>query len=170
MSRRNNLALALALTSGIGLYLLGPEEASVPEDMLAKAQEPLVKATAVTPPDAEKKSPEAEQSVIDEPTDEKSAEANKVAFEPPFPDRTNPFQAPKRQGRASLKAKGQNESAIELLGFVNVNGPRVALSIDGLVETASEGEKLQGIEVISIKPPAVLLQRGRQRWQATLEN
>lgn len=170
MPNRYNFTLAIALCSAVVLYLLGTEDVSVPEPELTSTMVPAQESDAQQKEDLALVDKQADQEAADEESTKILQESAQVAFEPPFPDRINPFQAPKRQGRASVKAKGQNESAIELLGFVNVNGPQVALSIDGLVETASEGQKLQGIEVISIKPPAVLLQRGRQRWQATLEN
>ena len=92
-----------------------------------------------------------------------------VAFEPPFPDRLDLFSAPKRQGKVLAKTKGQEESAVELLGFSNVGQPQALLAVNGIVTPLAEGEKYYGIEVISIQPPKVVLQRGRQRWQATIE-
>jgi len=55
------------------------------------------------------------------------------------------------------------------MGFVRVDVPRAILSINGQVSPIAEGETVDGIEVISVQPPSVLLQRGRQRWQATIE-
>lgn len=170
MLQRYNLTLGFALCSAVGLYLLGAEDVVRQANVQDSAGESLNEASKPQTAKSEANNSQAEEADPPQFVTETQEETTKVAFEPPFPDRTNPFQAPKRQGRASLKSKGQGESAVELLGFVNVSGPKVALSIDGLVTTAGEGETQQGIEVISIKPPAVLLQRGRQRWQATLEN
>jgi hypothetical protein len=97
-------------------------------------------------------------------------ESLKIAFEAPFPDRVNLFQAPKRQGKGATKSSDRSETAVELLGFVDVDGQRVVLSIDGMVSPIAEGDKQYGIEVISIQPPTVVLQRGRQRWQTSLQN
>lgn len=91
-------------------------------------------------------------------------------FEIPFPERVELFVAPKRQGRGVEKSSDGNESAVELLGFVNVNGQRVVLSIDGIVSPLAEGSQEAGVEVISIQPPVAVLQRGRQRWQVSLAN
>jgi hypothetical protein len=78
------------------------------------------------------------------------------------------FLAPKREGKSN--ASNQDE-AVELLGFVNVHeSHKAVLSINGAVYPVAEGDSQFGVEVISIKPPAVVLQRGRQRWQASLEN
>ena len=105
---------------------------------------------------------------VEEPTETPQESAE---FKAPFPDRVNLFQAPKRQntGLARIK-KGSQETSVELLGFVNVDMQRAVLAVNGLVAPIAEGGKHSGIEVISIQPPTLVLQRGRQRWQATLEN
>lgn len=104
---------------------------------------------------------QAEEPAVEEP--------EQVAYEPPYPDRDNLFLAPKRSAKHK-NTPGTIEQSVELLGFANVVGPRVILSINGNVVPIAEGGKELGIEVISIQPPAVVLQRDRERWQATLEN
>lgn len=89
-------------------------------------------------------------------------------YVPPFPDRIELFVAPRRQ-RAAQQRDESNES-VELLGFVNVDQPRAVLSIDGQVAPVARGDMKYGIEVISIEPPKVVLQRGRQRWPLSIEN
>jgi hypothetical protein len=101
-----------------------------------------------------------------EPPPEESLAAD---YQPPFPDRVHLFLAPKRDGKSSTVS--DQEEAVELLGFVNVRDHRKAvLSINGMVYPIAEGDSQFGVEVISIQPPGVVLQRGRQRWQASLEN
>ncbi len=97
-------------------------------------------------------------------------EPKTVAYEPPFPDRLDLFTAPKRSGRGIAATPEGVERAVELIGFVNVDSQQVVLSIDGKVTPLGVGSQVAEIEVISIQPPVVVLQRGRQRWQATLEN
>ncbi len=169
---RYRLALAAAVCCALSLYFMDGET----QHQLVEFSEtrPETKVEGTTP--SETDSP-ATLAPTDKATDEEQAvdleaghEELKLAFEPPFPDRTNLFQAPKRQGRGRSKSKGQTETSVELLGFVNVNGQRVALSIDGLVTTIAEGGEEYGIEVISIQPPSVFLRRGKQRWQASFEN
>jgi len=92
-----------------------------------------------------------------------------VEFEPPFPDRTNLFESPKRSSDLANSQPGLRDP-IDLLGFVNVDRQRAVLLINGTVISMFEGGEQNGIEVISIQPPMVVLQRGRERWQATLEN
>lgn len=163
---RQTLTLAAALSCALALYFIA-ERSQQRAAETSKAEIP----TALVMPSAEK--PEAEDSPkVEEPVSKPDEQPSslEVAFQPPFPDRINLFQAPRRQRSGRTEAKGQAESAVELLGFVNVDGQRVVLSIDGLVSPLAEGSEHFGIEVISIQPPTVVLQRGRQRWQASLEN
>jgi hypothetical protein len=88
-------------------------------------------------------------------------------YQPPFPDRIDLFMPPKREGGA--RGQGDSDDTVQLLGFVEVDRPEAVLSINGLASPVAAGEIEDGVEVISIQPPMVLLQRGRQRWQATLE-
>lgn len=90
-------------------------------------------------------------------------------YKPPFPDRKDLFTPPKRQGGVQFK-NGESEQSVVLMGFVRVDEPLAVLSVNGEVISIAEGAKQYGIEVISIHPPTVVLQRGRQRWQASLEN
>ncbi len=119
---------------------------------------------------------EIEAESTDEEPAEDTAGAEEQAtqplgtFESPFPDRVELFVSPKRQGRGIIKTPDGNENSVELLGFVRVKDQRVVLSIDGLVSPLAVGSQERGIEVISIQPPVAVLQRGRQRWQVSLEN
>jgi hypothetical protein len=99
---------------------------------------------------------------------EAPAESPTEAYTPPFPDRVDLFVAPKRQGGGSGSTEA-GERAVELMGFIRVDEPRAILSINGQVSSIARGESIDGIEVISVQPPSVLLRRGRQRWQATIE-
>jgi hypothetical protein len=142
--------------------------------------DPITRSTAVAPPEHV-----AEKSVVVTPTEAETAqtvvadappaadapaeESLAADYQPPFPDRVHLFLAPKREGKSS--AASDQEEAVELLGFVNVRDQHKAvLSINGTVYPIAEGDSQFGVEVISIQPPGVVLQRGRQRWQASLEN
>ena len=164
---RYYFSLAAAVCCASCIHLIGSEiqneAARAPELIAPKPPTKATEAQVDSEPDAVE---EPQDTVKSEP----AALPEQVAFEPPFPDRMDLFQAPKRDGRRGAKSTGQSETSVELLGFVDVNGPRVALAIGGLVTTIAEGDQQYGIEVISIQPPAVVLQRGRQRWQASFEN
>ena len=166
---RYRLALAATVCCGLSLYFLSGKSQQPVVDVAERTVEASKpdNGNSTTAPEVEQVATAVEDQSLEQVVE---TEAMELAFEPPFPDRTNLFQAPKRQGRGSSKSSNQSETAVELLGFVNVNGQRVALSIDGLVTTIAEGGQAYGIEVISIQPPSVFLRRGKQRWQASFEN
>ena len=89
-------------------------------------------------------------------------------FKPPFPERADLFEPPKR-AQNTVRRDDEHGQSVELKGFVNVDGPRVVLSIDGVISPIPEGGEKYGVQVISIQPPKAVLQRGRSRWTATLE-
>jgi len=88
-------------------------------------------------------------------------------FTPPFPQRQELFEPPQRQSTA--RRDDSHGETVELKGFIDVDQPRVVLSIDGVIASVPEGGEKYGVQVISIEPPTVVLQRGRNRWPATLE-
>jgi len=164
MIGRKTLTLVVAVGCALCLtLLLGNEQQPVAITEAALAVQP-----AETKADSSDESPTAEQLAEAPVVVEEEPVANQ--YELPFPDRINLFEAPKRQGKGIVKLDGQIETAIELLGFVNVDQQQVVLSVDGLVAALAEGSIQDGIEVISIQPPSVVLKRGKQRWQASLEN
>ena len=94
--------------------------------------------------------------------------APKHEFTPPFPERLELFQPPQR-AQSMARRDDEHGETVELKGFVDVGEPRVVLSIDGVVSSLPQGGEKYGVQVISIEPPTVVLQRGRNRWPATLE-
>jgi hypothetical protein len=98
----------------------------------------------------------------------KVTSAQVAEFKPPFPERVDLFEAPKR-AQSTIRRDDEHGQSVELKGFVNVDEPRVVLSIDGVISPIPEGGEKYGVQVISIQPPKVVLQRGRSRWTATLE-
>jgi len=89
-------------------------------------------------------------------------------FVPPFPDRLELFEPPKR-AEGTVRRNDEHGETVELKGFIHVDQPRVVLSIDGVVSPIAAGGEKFGVHVIAITPPSVVLQRGRDRWTATLE-
>jgi hypothetical protein len=140
-----------------------------PTDDVPAGPEPPAEAAVVAPPT---EPAPAEPSPPPSPATEKAGAATgpvtQDEFTPPFPDRTDPFEPPKRA--AGMVRQGDNPGeTVELKGFVNVDGPRVVLAIDGVISPLAEGGEKYGVRVISIQPPSVVLQRGRSRWTASLE-
>ncbi len=98
----------------------------------------------------------------------KVTSAHLVEFKPPFPERADLFEAPKR-AQSAVRRDDEHGQSVELKGFVTVDEPSVVLSIDGVLSTIPEGGEKYGVQVISIQPPNAVLQRGRNRWPVTLE-
>jgi hypothetical protein len=97
-----------------------------------------------------------------------TAPAAVAQFSPPFPERLELFEPPKRT-QGTVRRNDELGETVELKGFITVDEPRVILSIDGVISSVPEGGEKYGVQVISIQPPTVVLQRGRDRWPATLE-
>jgi hypothetical protein len=144
----------------------------------------LLATTAVGCNSADDVAPEAKPAVVSAPAaaaspkpaaanaakapDRAESESQTVAqFSPPFPDREDLFEPPKR-AQSTVRRDDAGET-VELKGFVNVDQPQVILAIDGVISPIPEGGEKYGVQVISIEPPSVFLQRGRNRWKATLE-
>jgi hypothetical protein len=51
---------------------------------------------------------------------------------------------------------------------MNLDGQHVVLEINGAVHILEEGQQQSGVEVVSITPPRVVLQRRGERWTAQL--
>jgi hypothetical protein len=154
--------IAVPLLS-LGLSLLG---CSQPEEPIIDATPVATAATQSATPEA----PAANQSAnTPDVADAQQASPTTVAYTPPFPDRLELFQPPQRTLNAARREDEHGET-VELKGFIHVDEPRVVLSIDGVISSVPEGGEKYGVQVISIKPPNVVLQRGgRQPWTATLE-
>ena len=87
-------------------------------------------------------------------------------FSPPFPNRSDPFKRP--NFNQMVKTNSASQEDIKLRGFINVNGMQALLAINGRVQLVQEGERRQGVQVIKISPPNVILQKGRVRWTQRL--
>lgn len=163
--------IGIAILIAIGAAVAGchwGESSSPPSEPVTPA------AAAETPTQAEPAesvdSANAEQEPAQTPRAEEAKPTTAAEFEPPYPQRINPFLTPKRSVANNRGNQNRDQDSIELLGFVNVGVQKVILSINGIVVPVPEGGTESGVEVISIQPPAVVLQSNRERWQATLEN
>jgi hypothetical protein len=130
------------------------------------SESPEVVATQVVDEPASQPAPELARSA--ESADMAPSTGTLSQFSPPFPERTELFEPPKRAA-SNVRRDDEHGETVELKGFINVDRPRAVLSIDGVVSPVAEGGEKYGVQVISIQPPSVVLQRGRSRWTATLE-
>lgn len=108
-----------------------------------------------------------------EPNQEQPAEkaakpaARQQAYRSPFPRRVDLF-SPMQRVRTTRSKDRDSGSAVVLKGFANLGESVAILAIDGRVTPLHAGDERFGVQVISIAPPNVVLQRGRSRWTATL--
>jgi hypothetical protein len=152
-SRHVYLLLSLAILFGYRpTALAATNETPVPSPATAAAP---AKAATTTP-----RGPDL--------ADLKSTRPPVAEFKPPFPERTDLFEAPKRD-QSTVRRDDEHGQSVELKGFVNVDGPCVILVIDGVMSSVPEGGEKNGVKVISVQPPTAVLQRGRNRWPVTLE-
>ena len=113
-----------------------------------------------------KQSPESDSS--EEKVSEKPKKHFLLAdFEPPYPNRVNPFAPPTRSTRQAQRSEN-SESSVVLLGFAKLDEPKAILNIDGVVSPLANGDQHAGVQVIAIEPPNAVLQRGRDRWTASI--
>jgi hypothetical protein len=112
--------------------------------------------------------PAASTSTTPDTAKPEAAAVAVAEFVAPFPERQDLFEAPKRD-KSSVRQEDEQGTTVELKGFINVDEPKVVLSIDGVISPIPEGGEKYGVQVLDIEPPSVVLQRGRSRWTATLE-
>jgi len=136
----------------VGLTGCGPSETPSPP---AARSEPKAHVTPVST----LKGPEAGE-------DSKPAEAERP-FQPPFPQREELF-VPPDQSTLAKSASESEEPDLKLKGFVNFQGLRVMLEMRGKIATLREGEERNGVKVVSIAPPRVVLQSEGRRWTESL--
>src|SRR4051812_46827864 len=145
--------------------VVGCQSTEVPPRSPVAANQPLAPKPAVAAGQTKASSPAARTPDLANP---KTTSAQIADFKPPFPERTDLFEAPKR-AQSSVRRDDEHGQSVEIVGFVNVDEPRVVLSIDSVITPIPEGGEKYGVQVISIQPPRAVLQRGRSRWTATLE-
>ena len=97
-------------------------------------------------------------------------ESESMQFDPPYPDRVDPFTFPSGTTIASDQPGTSILSAaqVDVMGFANVKEPRVFLRTKDTTKSLAVGDVVDGVEVIGIHPPAVDLRMGSLQWRATM--
>lgn len=163
-----------AIMSEVGTPTATPVKAAPGDERATDAHEAKqagAKETAVSSelPPAPSASPTSVAKAIPTTNDKNKLQTKQQAsYRPPFPKRAELFFPPKRSqgGRSSA---GNSTDSVQLKGFVNAGSPFVVLAIDGVELPLAAGAEKYGVQVISISPPEVVLQRGRSRWTASLQ-
>ena len=90
-------------------------------------------------------------------------------FDPPFPDRIDPFSFPDTAPVADSNSTSITMVAqVEVLGFAYVDEPRVFLKTRDTTKSLKVGDLTDGVEVVAINPPTVDLKMGTLVWTATM--
>jgi hypothetical protein len=147
----------------VGIAFFGCQSADEVMDEPAASNVPPA---AMAPATAPQPKPPASSKAKTLPAD--APKAAVAQFTPPFPERLEMFEPPKR-AQSTVRRNDDDGQSVVLMGFVNVDRPRAILSIDGVISPIHEGGEKYGVQVRVIQPPSVVLQRGRDRWTATLE-
>jgi hypothetical protein len=157
-----HIPIIVAGLLGLALAIAGCSSSIEAEIIAAPAPEAIPQAAAAPP------TPTADAAKEPDLAEPQPAAAQVAEFTPPFPERIDVFEPPK-QAQSTVRRNDEHGETVELKGFITVDTPRVVLSIDGVVCAIPEGGEKYGVLVRSIQPPTVHLQRGRDRWPATLE-
>jgi hypothetical protein len=92
-----------------------------------------------------------------------------ASFQPPHPDRVDPFSFAADASVADQAGTTITTVAqVEVMGFAEVEEPRVFLRTKETTKSLKVGQATEGVEVIAIKPPAVQLRMGSLVWTATM--
>ena len=111
---------------------------------------------------------QANESPSEEGRDTAASKAANAQFKPPFPDRQELFLPPDQREQVSAPAAPKKNSSIQVKGFANADGMHALLVIDGRLTAMRVGESRGGIEVLSVKPPRVILRQDGQSWTESL--
>ena len=92
-----------------------------------------------------------------------------VQFQPPHPEREDPFNFPAGSEVANRESTATtNIAEVEILGFAKVGEQHVLLRSGEKSRSLIAGESIDGVRVIEINPPTVRLQMGTLTWTATM--
>ncbi len=99
----------------------------------------------------------------------RAPQVQQTTYQPPFPERSELFVPPEREISALAVDTENGEDRVRLNGFVNVDGQRAILMIDGQLASLAAGSERYGVKVVDIAPPKVTLERGGNQWTTSIE-
>lgn len=106
-------------------------------------------------------------SVLDHP--QKTLLDQNPDFQAPYPERENPFSFPADVADANfLGGPAHSVAQVQVVGFADVEEPRVFLRIRNETKSLAVGEQMDGVEVVKINPPAAELRLGSLLWTVTM--
>jgi hypothetical protein len=89
-----------------------------------------------------------------------------IRFEPPFPERNDPFHID--QSAPTAIAKPTKASEYIVLGFADVGKKRAIIRFGEQTQFVSEGDTVGGAEVLAVIPPRVRLKNRNFIWEASM--
>ena len=170
---------AAIVASGLGCQRSSrPISSPAPSETAPAVAQASVSAESSIPPTGGVKSAKqrdttgpSERPASSKPRDAQPTAPPSVAepFVAPYPHRMDPFHRPDLHKLVEARGSARGDGAdVRLKGFVNVDGLKALLLVDGNVVSVRPGEECAGVEVIEVAPPRVILQRGRLRWTEDL--
>ena len=96
------------------------------------------------------------------------SQAANAQFKPPFPARQELFLSPEQHEQVAPQDTTTKNSSVQVKGFANADAMHALLVIDGRLTAMRVGESRGGIELLSVKPPRVMLRQDGQSWTETL--
>ncbi|HBE66483.1 MAG TPA: hypothetical protein DDX19_27775 [Rhodopirellula baltica] len=87
-------------------------------------------------------------------------------FEPPFPDRRDPFHID--QAAPSTVTRPTKASEYLVLGFADVGKTRAIIRFGDETQFVSKGDTIGDAEVLDVIPPRVRLRNGSFIWEASM--
>lgn len=99
---------------------------------------------------------------------ERSSTDMDVDYDTPFPHRVNPFELPEEPVVVAGKQDDKAHPDVTVLGFANVDRPKVLVEINGMVATLAVGDRLEQVAVTSIEPPSVSFEFRRVSWTVSI--
>jgi hypothetical protein len=166
-----NWTTRITLAVAIALGAMGCGRRAVSQQQTSADDKP--ESTAIVPASevGEKATPKTSARSSRLPQDAKPAVTPTVEkYVGPFPHRSNPFALPNADSAATAAKQRETVKQAEerLLGFINVDGRKALIQIDGKVWAAQQGDRRDGIEVVEIAPAKVTLRRDGATWQLSL--
>lgn len=89
-----------------------------------------------------------------------------IAFDPPFPERSDPFRRPEAESTATPAPIATAD--VRVMGFAKLDAQQAILRFGDQTRFMVEGDIFQNVEVVKITPPRVRLRYGNLMWDVSM--
>jgi hypothetical protein len=111
---------------------------------------------------------QAQEDTVAKVTPAVEKAAAPAEFVPPYAHRVNPFRQPDNKTLLASRREAPQQMQLQLKGFINADGLRAVVQIDGQTTLLAAGVRQGDLEVLEVTEKSVTLQRGRHRWTESL--